>query len=256
MRSLFSRFGPGALLLFSGCQAHNQPLGVPVWDAQPTPISGPIYVASPLVAAETPDLNLEGFLGEKLADGWAQGRIRRTAQLSELPYTMSDALVGQLYGTVMSDWEHHFRPLVFSKRKHQELLIAVHAQNNLHPSFSALAKENGGGGTLFLWVTELAGHPFTSDTMSGELIFHDDIPVMVDGTSEPYRVEMSLGASLYDGEGQLAFHYEDAYQAVLSESQNTRNVAKELARELVQDLSLIWPQPGQEHKERLVHHHP
>ena len=156
----------------------------------------------------------------------------------------------------MKDWDHHFRPLEFTKRRHQELLMAVYSQNGRHPALSAHAKEVGGGGTLFLWVTELDGHPLTSDTMSGELIFHNNIPVMVDRSSEPYRVEMTIGASLYDGEGQLAFLYEDVYEALLSESQDTRNVAKELAQELVQDLSLIWPQVGQEHKERFVQNRP
>ena len=117
-------------------------------------------------------------------------------------------------------------------------------------------EETGGGGTLFLWITHLTGHPLTSDTMSGELIFHDHIPVMVDRTSEPYRVEMSIGASLYDGGGQLAFHYEDTYEGVLSEGQNTREVAKNLAQELVQDLSLIWPQSTEEHRRRHDPIHP
>ena len=232
------------------------PVALPPWDAQPTPILGPIHVATPLVAAETPHLNLEGFLGETLEEGWAQGRIRRTAQLTELPYTMSEALVGELYGSVMVDWEHHFRPLDLSQKGYQELLLAVASQSNFHPKFSALAEETGGGGTLFLWITHLSGHPLTSDTMSGELIFHDHIPVMVDRNSEPYRVEMSIGASLYDGGGQLAFHYEDTYQGVLSESQNTREVAKNLAQELVQDLSLIWPQSTEEHKRRHDSIHP
>lgn len=221
------------------------------WDVQPTPIQGPIHVATPLVASETPVLNLEGFLGETLEDGWTQGRIRRTAQLTELPYAMSEALVGELYGSVMVDWEHHFRPLDISQRRHQELLIAVASHSELHPKLSSLAQETGGGGTLFLWITHLQGHPLTADTMSGELIFHNHIPVMVDRKSEPYRVEMSIGASLYDGGGHLAFHYEDTYQSVLSESQNTRQVAKNFAEELVQDLSLIWPQTAEDHRRRL-----
>ena len=166
---------------------------------------------------------------------------------------MSEALVGELYGSIMVDWEHHFRPLDLNQKRHQELLIAVASQAELHPKLSALAEETGGGGTLFLWITHLKGHPLTSDTMSGELFFHNHIPVMVDRTSEPYRVEMSIGASLYDGRGQLAFHYQDTYQGVLSESQNTRHVAKNLAQELVQDLSLIWPQSTEEHRRRLGH---
>ena len=229
------------------------PVDPPPWDAQPTPILGPIHVATPLVTSETPDLNLEGFLGETLEHGWTQGRIRRTAQLTELPYTMSEALVGELYGSIMVDWGHHFRPLDLSQKRHQDLLIAVASQAELHRKLSALAEETGGGGTLFLWITRLKGHPLTSDTMSGELFFHNHIPVMVDRTSEPYRVEMSIGASLYDGRGQLAFHYQDTYQGVLSESQNTRHVAKNLAQELVQDLSLIWPQSTEEHRRRLGH---
>ena len=178
---------PSSLLclagLFLGCgPQHTAGLDPLPWDAQPTPIHGPVYVATPLVVSETPSLNLEGFLGEQLKDGWAQGRIRRTAQLTELPYTLSEALVGQLYSTVVKDWDHHFRPLEFTKRRHQELLLAVYSQNGRHPALSAHAKEVGGGGTLFLWVTELDGHPLTSDTMSGELIFHNNIPVMVDRT--------------------------------------------------------------------------
>ena len=232
------------------------PLEPPPWDAQPTPIEGPIHVATPIVAAEAPHPNLEGFLGETGEEGWPQSRIRRTAQLTELPHTMSEALVGELYGSIMVDWEHHFRPLDLSQKGYQELLLAVASQSNFHPKFSALAEETGGGGTLFLWITHLSGHPLTSDTMSGELIFHDHIPVMVDRNSEPYRVEMSIGASLYDGGGQLAFHYQDTYQGVLSEGQNTREVAKNLAQELVQDLSLIWPQSTEEHKRRHDSIHP
>ena len=256
MRTFLPLIALGLSTPLLGCQHAHPNVHEGCWDAQPTPIDGTLFVAPPLVSAEAPSLNLEGFLGEKLQDGWADGRIRRTAQLSELPYALSDALPGQLYQDVLSHWEGHFRPTQWDKKDHQSLLLKDPESADFFNQLSAEAKKRGSGGTLFVWVTHLDGHPLTSSTMSGELIFHKERPVLVDRLSEPYHVEIALGAALFDGSGHLAFRYQDHYESLLSESQDTHNAAKELAKDLASDLALIWPTTPIEHKRRLVSNRP
>jgi len=227
----------------------------PCWDAQPTAIKGTIFVAPPIVATELPEANLTGFLGEELQGGWATGRLRRTAQMGELPYAIADALPGQLHQSFPSDWGGHFRPAQLDSKRLRSLISAAAGHKNLSYNLSETAQQLGGGGSLFVWVTALNGHPLTESTMSGELVFHEDRPVMVGRESEPYRVEISLGAALFDADGVLAFRYADHYDTLLSESQDLQKAASHLAERLVSDLTLIWPQDRELHRRRLVQRH-
>ena len=254
MMRLSMQFG----LLFGGlygCATMNHVVEEPCWDAQPTAIDGAIFVAPAIVATELPDINLEGFLGEELEAGWAQRRIRRTAELAELPYALADALPGELHDILPSDWQGHFRPTGLDKRTHRSLIHAALTHNGFHQQLATTAQNLGGGGTLFIWVTELDGHPLTKSKMSGEMIFHNQIPVLVGQETEPYKVEIALGAALFDADGTLAFRYRDHYSTLLSETQDLPKVASELAESLVDDLRLIWPQAKELHKERLVQNH-
>jgi len=207
------------------------------------------------VATELPEANLTGFLGEELQGGWATGRLRRTAQMGELPYAIADALPGHLHRTSPKEWNGHFRPGQLESKRLRSLISAATGHSDFCKSLSETAQRLGGGGSLFIWVTALEGHPLTESTMSGELFFHQDLPVMVGRESEPYRVEISLGAALFDADGMLAFRYADHYDTLLSESQDLQRAAGDLAERLVSDLSLIWPQNQEPHKGRLVQRH-
>jgi hypothetical protein len=243
------------VMLSAACASLRQPVEEPCWDAQPTTIEGTVFVAPPLVATELPTLNLTGFLGEELQGGWAAGRIRRTAQIAELPYAVADALPGQLHRIFPGDWAGHFRPNELNSRRHRALVSAALGGENLNQMLSETAKKWGGGGSLFVWITALDGYPLTESTMSGELVFHRDLPVIVGLDSEPYKVEISLGAALFDSEGVLAFRYADHYEALLSTSQNLDHAAHQLAESLVSDLQLIWPQDPDLNRRRLVQNH-
>lgn len=246
------RIFTGLMVLCIGCSGLKIAVEEPCWDAQPTTIEGEIFVLPPLVAVEAPELNLTGYLGEELQYGWTTGRIRRTSQIAELPYALSDALPGHLHSAFPSDWNGRFRPASMDPRRHRQLVTAAIQNSQLSTLMSETAQDLGGGGCLFIWITSLNSEALTESTMSGEMIFHQDLPVLVDRKNEPYKVEIGLGVALFDGDGVLAFRYSDAYETLLSSNQDLHHAAHQVAEKLVADLRLIWPQRPDLYTSRLV----
>ena len=246
------RIFAGLVFFCVGCAGLKTHVEEPCWDAQPTVIEGEIFVLPPLVAVEAPDLNLTGYLGEELQYGWTAGRIHRTSQIAELPYALSDALPGHLHSAFPANWNGRFRPASLDSRRHRRLVTAAMQNNHLSPLLSKTAQELGGGGCLFVWITSMNSEAFTESTMSGEMIFLQDLPVLVDRNNEPYKVEIGLGVALFDGDGVLAFRYSDEYETLLSSTQGLHHAAHNVAEKLVADLRLIWPQRPDLYTSRLV----
>jgi len=228
------------LCIATGCRGHVSPMDRVAWDFDPVMVEGEILVAPVLVLAEVPDPDLTGRFGEDLHWKNATGRLQRTAQLAELPYSVHAALPGALYRSLPPDWEGHFRDMRLSLP--QQIALT---QGLKDPGRSALslmvdvAKAAGGDAVLFSWVIEAEGTPLTDEFLVGELVVYEGLPVIVDHTVEPYAVEALVGMALITQAGELVFRYQDRYSGLLT-GDGPDELGRAIARDLVADIAPIW----------------
>ncbi len=228
------------LCIATGCRGHISPMDRVAWDSHPVTVEGEILVAPVLVLAEVPDPDLTGLFGEEL--GWkdSSGRLRRTAELAELPYSVHAAIPGALYRSLPTGWDGHFRDMRLSLPQQIALVQGLEdPERSALSLMSDVARGADGDAVLFTWVIETEGTPLTDEFLIGELVVVDGVPVIVDHTVEPYAVEMLLGMALIAKEGDLIFRYEDRYSGLLA-GEGSNELGRAIARELVEDVAPVW----------------
>lgn len=232
---------PVALLALTGCATHLKPMDAMDWDTQPRMVYGDVRVAPVVVVAEVPQVDLTGAVGEEL-DSWrAEGRLTRTAELAELPYVIRSEVPGALNKTLGHGWTGHFRDARLTWAQELAIINALQRDRGTISQVTGdIAGQVGGDATLFTWVIENEGAPLTDEYMVGELVFADGLPVMVEHGSEPYRVQVEVGVALVAADGTLLFRYQDEYRGLLADGSPLDSLARDMARELVDDIAPLW----------------
>lgn len=231
---------PLTSLLLVAC-AHRAPaMDTIQWDLNPGTVQKEVRVAPVIVAAEAPHADLTGIVGEELRDERADGRLRRTAQVAELPYAVHAAVPGALNAALGPEWSGHFRDTRLPVADLIALTQAVSGEEPLADTLSAVARECEGDAVLFTWILEAEGRPLTDHHLVGELVFQNGVPVLVDHHSEPYAVRTEVGMALVATDGEILFRYQDTYEDLLVADGSVDSLGRRVAKDLVGDIVPLW----------------
>jgi len=211
------------------------------WDVHPDRVEGEIGVAPVIIVAEATEPDLTGIVGESLETWRAAGRLERTAELNEWPHDFRAAVPGAVFAALPSHWEGHFRDMRFGFSQQHALMVALRDHRQ---SFTRVmrdvAMQASTDAVLFTWVLELEGHPLTDEHLVGELVIENGVPLLVEHSSEPYRVETEVGVALVSRDGELLFRYQDEYTGLLSAQHDSRSLAHDIAASLIDDIVPLW----------------
>jgi len=231
---------PLTTLLLVAC-AHRAPAHDTIaWDLNPGVVEQEVRVAPVIVAAEAPHADLTGIVGEPLRDERAEGRLRRTAQVAELPHALHAAVPGALNAALGSEWSGHFRDTRLPVSDVIALTNAVRGESVLSETLSEVARDCEGDAVLFTWILETEGRPLTDHHLVGELVIQNGVPVLVDHDSEPYAVQAHVGMALVATDGEILFRYQDHYEELLVADNSVDSLGRRMAKDLVGDIVPLW----------------
>lgn len=231
---------PLITVLLVACAHRTSALDTIDWDLNPGVVQKEIRVAPVIVAAEAPQADLTGIIGQALVDEQADSRLHRTAQIAELPYAVHQSVPGALNAALGPEWSGHFRDTRLPVSDLITLTNAVNGHAPLADTLSAIARDTDGDAVLFTWVVEASGEPLTDKHLVGELIFQNGVPVLVDHDSEPYAVEAVIGMALVANDGEILFRYQDEYADLLVADGSVDSLGRRIAKDLVGDIVPLW----------------
>ena len=111
---------------------------------------------------------------------------------------------------------------------------------SLDEALAGAARAGSGRSVLVTWVRGLTGAPLTSEFLVGEVAYVGDGPVVVT-LEEPYRVAGRFGMALVSPDGDVLVRIEEPFEAVLGEHYGPGRIARDVARDLAEEVSRYWP---------------
>lgn len=226
------------------------PLDVLPWDVHPRLVAGDVRVAPLIVLAPPPTVDQTGLMHEEMARTDLVMRRHRAQELAALPQALHAALPGVLYAALPEGWQGHFRDADLGQGAQRELERALSGQGDLPSALAQAAAQAGGDATLFIWVRSAEGQPLTSQSLVGELVVSNGIPVVVSRADEPFEVQVEMGMALVAADGELLFRSEDSFGGLLSPDVGVRELALGMSQEMVGGIAPLWL--GETHHVALV----
>ncbi len=209
------------------------------FEARPT--WGEVRVVPTLALHGPVSVNYDSYLGRSLPLHRQQIRRERTRELAQVPAALGRALPGEVNARLGRTWSGQFRGHDLAAPARDRVRDALVGERpDLHASLAHAAREVGGQATLFCWVRGLEAEPLSLRGFPGEVVETELGPVVLDHQDEPYLVRAEVGMALVTQDGEVVLRYQDTYPALLSARADAQSAARELARSLAEEVSLVW----------------
>lgn len=247
-RSVFAGL---TLMMLTGCGATRsvEPLDHLSFAFEARLSQGEIWVMPPVAAHAPIELPEQTWMGMRLQAPRTLARQRRSDEIASLPEFVAQVLPGEVNARLGPGWNGQFRHAKqFPSLHAHRLADAVrHRRPDLHAVLENFAHEYGEW-VLLTWVTKLTGEPLIRQALPGEVVETPSGKVVVDFADDPHLITATLGLALLSPDGEVVIRYEDGFHAVLSGTSAPQDAAHQLAKALVDEVSLVWMTEG-----RLVH---
>ncbi len=236
MRSLML----GLLVLCSACAPKSDDLEL-AWDYDALAASGEVHVMPGLTIDAAPGPRYDSYVTASVPAWRQELRRERASQVRAVPAAFAKALPGALNAELRGDWDGRFRTGSYRVGARERLSAALRANEGVDSVLSDLARRSRGDAVLVTWVRELDSTPLTATGFPGDVIHTPVGPVVVDLVQEQHAVSAVVGAALVSSEGHVLMRLEREADGVVSTRMDEHSAAHQMARDLAQDMVLVWP---------------
>jgi hypothetical protein len=208
------------------------------WDVRDLPAPASVVVLPPISVAAAPRYTDDTWVGAGLTPHASALRHRRLADVGRTPNAVADALPGAL-ARELGDAAPEFHPGEWPAGTRRAVEDAVLHPRELPAALSDVGRR-AGAPVLVTWVRRVDAVPLTALSHPGDILAFEFGPVVVDGTSEPYRVDLTVGAALIGADGVVGVRLEDTWTTVV-DAAGPHDAARQAADGIAEDLRYFWP---------------